>query len=161
MTPSRSTSRLVENILAAIGSTQEVAEGPVRVGIDVVGIAEFSRMLATSGGKAMAASSFTLAEQQFCAGRVEHLAVRWAAKEAAAKAMGTGFRGVRPGDIEVIHHADGHPTMEPAEGTIWPRGAHRWYWSLSLCHEEDAAIAVAVATIRTTQLIRAPHPVTR
>ena len=41
------------------------------------------------------------------------LATRIAAKEACAKALGTGFRqGIGWRDIEVVHHPDGAPTLQ-------------------------------------------------
>lgn len=43
---------------------------------------------------------------------VNFLALRFAAKEATAKALGTGFRdGVAPRQIEVVHDAAGKPLL--------------------------------------------------
>lgn len=43
---------------------------------------------------------------------VSFLAMRFAAKEAASKALGTGFRqGVSPRQIEVVHNAAGKPSL--------------------------------------------------
>jgi holo-[acyl-carrier protein] synthase len=43
---------------------------------------------------------------------VSFLAMRFAAKEAASKALGTGFRqGVGPRLIEVVHEPSGKPTL--------------------------------------------------
>ncbi len=43
---------------------------------------------------------------------VSFLALRFAAKEAASKALGTGFRqGVSPRQIEVTHNAAGKPSL--------------------------------------------------
>jgi holo-[acyl-carrier protein] synthase len=43
---------------------------------------------------------------------VRFLAMRFAAKEAASKALGTGFKqGVSPRQIEVQHHASGKPSL--------------------------------------------------
>ena len=44
---------------------------------------------------------------------VSFLAMRFAAKEAASKALGTGFRqGVGPRQIEVTHDAAGKPSLQ-------------------------------------------------
>jgi hypothetical protein len=58
--------------------------------------------------------------------RPERLAARWAAKEAVAKAIGTGFRGLRPRQIEIVHHPWGEPTVDQLSATDpWPDGAGR------------------------------------
>ncbi|NLO79648.1 MAG: holo-ACP synthase [Xanthomonadaceae bacterium] len=52
------------------------------------------------------------AEWRRCGRSPRFLAKRFAAKEAAAKALGTGFRnGVRFADIEVVHDALGKPGL--------------------------------------------------
>jgi len=144
---------LVRDVLAAVSAADTCDFGAARVGIDVVSVAWFARTLETTGGRAMALAAFTEAERHYCSGRPDRFAVRWAAKEAVAKAIGTGFRGLRAGDIEVLHHPDGRPALAPAPGSTWPHEAHTWQWSLSLCHEGDAAVALAVA------LVPRPRPV--
>lgn len=118
-----------------------------RVGVDVVSIAWFERQVARGDDSAFVRGVFTRDELSYCADRSERLAARWAAKEAVAKAIGTGFRGLRPGDIEVIHRRDGQPSVSPAAQSVWPEEAHSWDWALTLCHEGDAALAVAVAIL--------------
>jgi holo-[acyl-carrier protein] synthase len=59
---------------------------------------------------------FTPGEVRYCdskANRVERYAARFAAKEAAMKALGTGWNhGVRWRDCEVVRMPGGRPTME-------------------------------------------------
>lgn len=51
--------------------------------------------------------------------RVATFAKRYAAKEAAAKALGTGFRrGVFWRDIGVVNDSDGRPTLELTGGAL-------------------------------------------
>jgi holo-[acyl-carrier protein] synthase len=51
--------------------------------------------------------------------RVETYAKRFAAKEACAKALGTGMRlGVWWRDMGVVNHASGRPTMELTGGAL-------------------------------------------
>ncbi|MGA8014078.1 MAG: holo-ACP synthase [Candidatus Acidiferrales bacterium] len=61
---------------------------------------------------------FTPAEVSYCEqyrNRFERYAARFAAKEAAMKALGTGWsRGVRWRDIEVAREASGKPTLHLA-----------------------------------------------
>lgn len=121
------------------------SHGLIRVGVDVVSISGFGLTMATKGGAAFVRTRFTEAEQAYCDGRPERLAARWAAKEAVAKAVGTGFRGLRPRQIEIVHQQWGEPTVSNVGSDAWPNGADGWQWSLSLAHEGDAAIAVALA----------------
>jgi holo-[acyl-carrier protein] synthase len=90
-------------------------------------------------------NNFTEDELNYCADRPARIAARWAAKEAVAKAIGTGFRGLRPNQIEIRRMSTGEPYVQPADGRPWPHDAHTWTWSVSLCHEADLALAVAVA----------------
>lgn len=138
---------LAQDLIAALGSSMAHQLGPVRVGIDVVSIEWFARMLDRSSGRAMTEGAFTAAERAYCDGRPDRYAARWAAKEAVAKAIGTGFRGLRAGDIEILHHPNGRPSLAPTLGSTWPGLADTWEWSLSLCHENDAALALAVAVV--------------
>jgi len=79
--------------------------------------------------------------------RAERFAVRFAAKEAAMKALGTGWsRGISWTDIEVVQDAAGAPGLAlHARGARIAReqGVRRWLVSLS--HTEDLAIASVLA----------------
>ena len=59
---------------------------------------------------------FTPAELAYCQGRkrrIEHLAGRFAAKEAVLKVLGTGWRrGIRWTDVEVTNAPSGQPSVE-------------------------------------------------
>jgi holo-[acyl-carrier protein] synthase len=86
----------------------------VGLGID---IAEINRIEAAIRryGDHFLRRLFTPAEIEYCEGyrnRFERYAGRFAAKEAAMKALGTGWsRGVRWVDIEVVREASGRPTL--------------------------------------------------
>lgn len=73
------------------------------------------------------------------------LAMLFAAKEAVAKALGTGFRqGVAPKHIETIHQASGKPEVRLHAGAARAAarlGVARVHVSLS----DDAGVAVAFA----------------
>src|SRR5258708_40364991 len=64
---------------------------------------------------------YTPKEREYCEkfkNKYEPYAGRFAAKEAAMKALGTGWReGVRWGDLEVVLEARGQPTLERVGGT--------------------------------------------
>lgn len=72
-------------------------------------------------------------------------AAGFAAKEAFAKALGTGFEGIDLRDIIVVHDARGAPGYK-LEGLAYLRaqekGMRRAH--LSLSHEKELAAAVAV-----------------
>lgn len=77
---------------------------------------------------------------------VSFLAMRFAAKEATSKALGTGFRlGVSPRQIEVTHNAAGKPSLQlhgaAAEHAqrLEVGGSH-----ISLTDEAEYAAAVVV-----------------
>lgn len=84
----------------------------IGTGIDIVEVERIERMLARQGEKFLN-RVYTEAEVKYSMNRVYpavHLAARFAAKEAVAKALGTGFsRGVRMRDIEVVADDKGPP----------------------------------------------------
>lgn len=121
----------------------------IAVGTDVVAVSEFARLITTSSGGAFVASRFTDEERTYCEGHPERLAARWAAKEAVSKAIGSGFRGLRPIQIEVVHGQFGQPGIRQGTEDPWPDDAHLWRWSLTMSHEGDAALAIALAVPRT------------
>ena len=125
--------------------TLSIDDERIALGVDVVAVSEFARILATPSGEAFASRTFSAGELAYCDGRANRLAARFAAKEAVAKAIGTGFRGIRPSQIEVLHGADGQPSVQAAGPQEWPEAAHLWRWALSLSHDGDAAVAVAIA----------------
>lgn len=119
----------------------------IHVGVDVVSVEWFARQIGRGEDAAFVRNSFTIGERAYCAGRPERYAARWAAKEAVAKAVGTGFRGLRPSEIEIVHHSDGRPAVASAKNSSWPHAAHTWRWAITLCHEGDAAVAVAIGSV--------------
>ncbi len=79
-------------------------------GIDIVEIDRVERVLDRHPERFLA-RVFTPAEVAHCRGRVSELAVRFAAKEATMKALGTGIRGVAWRDIEVLPNRRGKPLL--------------------------------------------------
>jgi holo-[acyl-carrier protein] synthase len=89
---------------------------------------------------------FTEAEQQECGGRVESLAARFAAKEAAAKALGCGIGDVGWLDIEVRGDENHAPHLYLyGEGEKMAKKLELTNWSVSLSHTAIHAIAFVVA----------------
>ena len=119
-------------------------------GIDIVETARI-RAMVESHGPHFLDRCFTPAEQAYCnrseKRRFEHLAGRFAAKEAVLKALGTGWRGgIAWTDVEVIHAPGGQPGIQLAgecQRIATERGIIRWHISIS--HIETHATASAIA----------------
>jgi holo-[acyl-carrier protein] synthase len=120
----------------------------VGTGID---IAEVPRIEASivRFGKRFVQRVFTEAEIRYCeskANRAERYAARFAAKEAAMKAIGTGWsHGVTWRDVEVCRQPGGRPTIvfhgKAAEFAAKLGAVHI---ALSLSHTQDYAIAQVI-----------------
>lgn len=72
--------------------------------------------------------------------RAERLASRFAAKEAFAKALGTGFRGFAPKDVEIFEDNLGKPYVNYS-ADLFPQLAGSSVL-LSISHERDHSVAV-------------------
>ncbi|MFM9994389.1 MAG: holo-ACP synthase [Phycisphaerales bacterium] len=120
-------------------------------GIDLVEVARIARMLAEHG-ESFLDRCFTPGERRYAhesARRDEHLAARFAAKEATLKALGTGWRsGIAWTDVEVISEASGAPTLVlhgRAAEIARERGISGWLVSLSHTEHHAAASVIALA----------------
>lgn len=121
-------------------------------GIDLVEIERIRRVIARQG-EAFLRRVFTEAERAYCDSHSDaapSYAARWAAKEAVAKALGTGI-GAEASlvEIEVIRLASGQPSIRlhgAAAATAAEMGVQDV--RLSLTHTEHYAAAFAVVTTR-------------
>lgn len=118
------------------------------VGVDIVNVDRIERAVARWGHRFLK-RIFTAAEIERCEQRArpaQCLALRFAAKEAFAKALGLGMReGLRWVDIEVVHDQRGKPDLHlhhKAKKLLKEMEAHRAW--LSLSDERQAALAVVV-----------------
>ena len=83
----------------------------IHSGIDIIEIARIKNVL-TKHPKRFLEKIFTEYERNYCRGRSTQLAARFAAKEAAMKALGTGVRGVGWKEIEVQRLPSGKPYIK-------------------------------------------------
>ena len=114
------------------------------VGVDIIEIPRVERVYARYG-KRFLRRIYTEREIAYCRGRAPQLASRFAAKEAAMKALGTGVRGIRWRDVEVVRGRGQAPRIE-LHGTARAR-ADRLGMSdlaLSLSHSKEFAVASVV-----------------
>src|ERR1700726_3134645 len=115
----------------------------VGTGIDIAEVPRIRESIAHFGDRFLR-RIYTAGEIRYCdskANRIERYAARFAAKEAAMKALGTGWNhGVRWRDIEVSRQAGGRPTLTfhgRAAEFAARLGASRV--ALSLSHTADQA----------------------
>jgi holo-[acyl-carrier protein] synthase len=92
----------------------------VGLGVDITEVNRIEAAIARHG-RAFLERLFTSSEIAYCEkhrNRAERFAGRFAAKEAAMKALGTGWaRGVRWLDIEVVREPSGKPTLKLSGAT--------------------------------------------
>ena len=79
-------------------------------GVDLIEIPRIRAVLESRGSRFLH-RIYTERERDYCGGRVAELAVRFAAKEAVMKALGTGMRGVGWREIEILANARGKPVV--------------------------------------------------
>ena len=88
---------------------------------------------------------FTPAEIDLCQGRPESLAARFAAKEAAAKALGTGIGDISWQEVEVLNDEQKAPLLLLSGAAAQrARLLGLTTWSASLSHNLTQAIALVV-----------------
>jgi holo-[acyl-carrier protein] synthase len=120
----------------------------VGTGIDIAEVPRIRQSIERFGQRFLQ-RIYTPAEMRYCdskANRAERYAARFAAKEAAMKALGTGWNhGVRWRDCEVTRMAGGRPTITfhgkagEFAAKLGVKNA-----SLSISHTQDQAIAQVI-----------------
>jgi holo-[acyl-carrier protein] synthase len=119
----------------------------VRTGIDIVGVDRLRRLVEDHAERER--EVFTAGEIEYCNGkrrRYEHMAARFAAKEAVLKAFGTGIRQrMRWTDVEVVSESNGRPriVLDGAVAAYAERHGLRDL-DVSLTHTEGLALAQAI-----------------
>ncbi|MFC1919609.1 holo-ACP synthase, partial [Chloroflexota bacterium] len=116
------------------------------VGVDLVEINRIERAV-SRWGEHFLRRVFTCSEIELCKGRIQSLAARMAAKEAAMKALGTGLCEVGWCDIEILADDEGRPIIN-----LWGGARTRAFslglrnWAISLAHSREHAIAYVHAS---------------
>lgn len=114
-------------------------------GVDMIAIARLQQTL-DRYGDAFLRRVYTPAEIERYRKQVRSLAARWAAKEAVAKALGTGIGPVSWQDIEVLANEQRAPVLHLSGGAAaLARELGLREWAISLSHTDDLAIAFVVA----------------
>ena len=115
---------------------------PAAIGVDAVEIMGFDRDVKVADD-AFLTQCFSAAEMEYCAGDVEKLATRFALKEAALKALGTGIRGIGLRDIEVDTAISGEPQLRLSTDAQ-AAAAARSIGQLRCSATREAGLALAV-----------------
>mgnify|MGYP001766319046 FL=1 len=117
----------------------------LRTGIDLIEIERVERAIQRHGERFLQ-RVFTPVELAQAGSSAESLAARFAAKEATAKALGTGIGAVGWLEIEMLRECDQPPTLR-LSGSAARRAAELGLteWAISLSHTRELAIASVVA----------------
>lgn len=120
----------------------------IGLGLDAVEVDRFRRVLARTPG--VADRVFTAAERAYgslARDPAQRLAARFAAKEAAMKALGVGIGAVGWHDVEVVRSDSGAPSLRvtgKAAALAAAQGVTTW--KVSITHTDAAAQAIVITT---------------
>lgn len=117
----------------------------IRTGVDIIEVERIDRAILRHGDRFFD-RFFTPQELIDAHGHTPALAARFAAKEAVAKALGTGIGEVGWKDIEIVNGPRRMPILllhNEAEQIAAALGLEEWAVSLSHTHEHAMAVAVA------------------
>ncbi|MGH2615010.1 MAG: holo-ACP synthase [Thermomicrobiales bacterium] len=119
--------------------------GLIAAGVDIIEIDRIQRTLSDFGERFLR-KVFTERERERYGTRVAELAARFAAKEATSKALGTGIRGIRWREMEILANRRGKPVLV-LHGTAAERAAALGLvaFDVSLTHSRTEAMAFVVA----------------
>lgn len=114
-------------------------------GVDLIEIARIEEVVSRHG-KHYLERIYTPAELEQCGRRAESLAGRFAAKEAAAKALGSGIGDVSWKEIEVLGDEQNAPVLT-LHGAARQRAKELGLetWSVSISHSQSHSVAFVVA----------------
>lgn len=117
----------------------------IRCGVDIVRIARLEEIPASVRARFIQ-RVFSPAEQEHARDRNESLAGLFAAKEATAKALGTGLQDISWQEVEILPDDLGRPCLHLKERAL-QRAQELGLedWSLSISHDGGIAVAMVVA----------------
>jgi holo-[acyl-carrier protein] synthase len=117
----------------------------IKTGVDLIEIARIGEVVARHGRHYLE-RVYTPLELDEAGGQTESLAGLFAAKEAVAKALGTGIGAVRWKEIEILGDEDNAPVVS-LHGAAATKANELGLenWSLSISHSLSHAVAFVVA----------------
>ena len=116
-------------------------------GTEIVECVRIAKMIETHGEQFIQ-RVYTAGEIDYCLRTVnetQHFAKRWAAKEAAMKAMKCRNQGVRWTDIEIVASGDAPSILLSGAAAIWAEqvGIEKLHVSLGACRTHATAYVLA------------------
>lgn len=114
------------------------------IGTDIVEICRVEKAISK---EVFLRKCFTEREITYCnkGKAAQGFAGLFAAKESVVKALGTGFRGFLPRDVEICHDQLGKPVVKLSERVGMLKGAQI---DISISHGKDYAVAMAIIWIK-------------
>lgn len=116
----------------------------IATGVDLIEINRIVEVIARHGNHYLE-RIFTPAELEQCGKRAESLAGRFAAKEAVAKALGSGIGDVTWREIEILGD-ENHAPMLSLHGAAKKKADELGLdqWSVSISHSQSHSVAFVV-----------------
>src|SRR4051794_10392654 len=123
----------------------DAMDGGLQCGVDLIEIPRIEAAVKRWGERILH-RVWTDRELAYCRGRPPQLAGRFAGKEAASKALGTGIRDIIWREIEILPDRRGKPLLF-LHGAAKERAAALGLdtWSVSVTHSRELACAMVVA----------------
>jgi holo-[acyl-carrier protein] synthase len=117
----------------------------LRNGVDILEIERLQTAIKRFGNRFLV-RVFTANELAENLGKIESLAVRFAAKEATAKALGTGIGDISWQEIEILRGNNLEPVLVlHGKAQRLAEKLHLVHWAVSLSHTRLLAVAFVVA----------------
>lgn len=114
-------------------------------GVDLIEIERFERAMKHHGARFLE-RVYTQRELTDAGQNCASLAARFAAKEATAKALGTGIGVIRWQEIEILRGPEREPALHlHGQAARLAQMLNLQHWSLSLSHSQTHAVAFVVA----------------
>lgn len=124
----------------------------IGLGTDITECLRIARMIERHG-ELFLGRVYTAGEIRYCQNRrqsTQHFTGRWAAKEAALKALGTGWiEGISWRDVEIHNEPGGKPQITLRGGALEAAeqlGITKLLVTISHCHTHATATAVAISS---------------
>ncbi|RKI44287.1 holo-[acyl-carrier-protein] synthase [bacterium D16-51] len=126
-------------------------ERVIGIGVDQI---EIGRVIKAVQKKSFLCRYYSVREQEIIEKKRTSAATNFAGKEAVVKALGTGFAGVLPVEVEILRDGRGAPYVElsgSAKEIAGSLGVEKIHISLSDSKTMAAAFAVAVGKTEKRQ----------
>ena len=113
------------------------------VGVDIPKVSRFKKWVENPAIISRFFNEEEMSAAKSLQAQMEHYAVRFAAKEAFGKALGTGVTAFNLKDVYVIHSADGRPELcvQGDAKKLLEERVGNFALFISLSHEKEYAVA--------------------